>query len=283
MIAFDFDGDYTGAFRDIPLRDGETIDQIAVSEGDTAYTPGGCAELGCSSPPGTFGTADIDDGIRIVWHYRASFEQKRFRVAYRLRGVAIAYDDVVDVNLKVWGDEWEVELDQLTSTLIAPGEIVRAWGHPVAVRGDVTLDGDRAELRAIDIPAGQFVELRALIPRRVFTSTAGMKTASGPGLEAIAAEERADAADYEQNQRKIDDALDHLPRTIALLLPLALGPGAARDRRSSGCSTAASAGRPTTASTSRSRRPRRRPLSFRRCSPRAARPARSSSRRRCST
>ena len=62
-------------------------------------------------------------------------------IHYRLRGVAVAYDDVVDVNLQVWGDEWEVGLDQLTAALIAPGDVLRAWGHPVGVRGDVTIDG----------------------------------------------------------------------------------------------------------------------------------------------
>ena len=68
--------------------------------------------------------------------------QRTFRVHYRLRGVAVAYDDVVDVNLKVWGDEWEAALGQLTATLAAPGREQRAWGHPVSVRGDVTIDGN---------------------------------------------------------------------------------------------------------------------------------------------
>ena len=104
---------------------------------------------------------------------------------------------------------------------------MRAWGHPVGVRGDVTLDGRRANLRAIDIPPGQFVELRALIPRRVFTSTDGMKVVTGPGLERIVAEERDDAAAYERDKRKIDDALHNLPRTLAILLALALGPALA--------------------------------------------------------
>ena len=66
--------------------------------------------------------------MRIVWHYQAQSEPRRFRIHYRLRGVATAYDDVVDVNLKVWGDEWEVGLGQLTATLVAPGEIVARLG-----------------------------------------------------------------------------------------------------------------------------------------------------------
>ena len=151
-------------------------------------------------------------GIRIVWHYQASNEHRRFRVHYRLRGLAVAYDDVVDVNLQVWGDEWEVGLDQLTAAMIAPGDVLRAWGHPVGVRGDVTIDGPRVDLRAERIPAGQFVELRTVVPRRFFTSTAGMQVVGGLGLEKIVAEEREDAAAFERDQRKIDDALDNLGR-----------------------------------------------------------------------
>ena len=122
--------------------------------------------------------------MRIVWHFQAQSEPRSFRIHYRLRGVAVAYDDVVDVNVQVWGDEWETGLGQLTAAIIAPADIMRAWGHPVGVRGDVTLDGRRATLRAIDIPAGQFVELRALVPRRVFTSTDGMKVVTGPRARA---------------------------------------------------------------------------------------------------
>jgi len=224
VIVFEFSGSFSGAFREVPLREGESLDRVAVSEGEVAYRPGACAELGCSDAPGTFGTTRTDKGVRIVWHYRAQSDQRRFRIHYRLRGLPTAYDDVVDVNLKVWGDEWDVRLGQLTAMLVAPGDIVRAWGHPVGVRGDVTFDAARANLRALDIPSGQFVELRTLIPRRVFTSTAGMKVESGAGLEKIVAEERADAAAYERDRRKIDEALDNLPRTLALLLAFALGP-----------------------------------------------------------
>ena len=70
-------------------------------------------------------------------------ELRTFRVHYRLAGVAVAYDDVVDVNLQVWGSEWEEPLDRLTATETAPGRILRAWGHPVYVRGDVQIRRQR--------------------------------------------------------------------------------------------------------------------------------------------
>jgi len=66
------------------------------------YRPGANTELGGFGLPDTFGVTEIDDGIRIVWHYRALSERRTFTVSYRFRGLAVAYDDVVDVNLRVW-------------------------------------------------------------------------------------------------------------------------------------------------------------------------------------
>ena len=73
-IGFSFIGHFTGAYRDIPLRKGESIDRIAVSdtapaEPVTVYKPGGSAELGSSGDPGTFGVARLKDRARIVWHF----------------------------------------------------------------------------------------------------------------------------------------------------------------------------------------------------------------------
>ena len=210
----------------MPLREGETLDSVAVSEGDTGYRPGASAELGSSGAPGTFGVAETDDGVRIVWHYDANSEQRTFTVKYRLRGLAVAYDDVVDVNLRVWGDEWEVGLARLTADLVTPNRepVRRVWGHPVTVRGDVRITGEGATLRALDIPPGQWVELRALVPRDAFTSTAGMQVESGNGLQEIVREETEAAQQVEEDRERIDDAVDHLPRTLLLLALLGLLP-----------------------------------------------------------
>jgi uncharacterized membrane protein len=226
-ITFAYVGPFSGAYRDIPLREGETLDGVAVSEGDRPYRPGACTELGCAGEEGTYGVERLDGAVRIVWHYRAADEERTYKISYRLRGVAVAYDDVVDVNLQVWGDEWETGLTQLTAQLLAPGDVSRAWGHPVNVRGDVTLAGDRVMLRALDVPAGRFVELRALIPRRLFTSTDGMRVEEGLALERIVADEREDAAAYERDRAKIDDALANLRSTLAKLLAIAFLPALA--------------------------------------------------------
>ncbi len=190
FITYAFNGPFTGGYRDIPLRAGESVDQVRVSESGQAYRPGGCTELGCADAAGSFGVAIGPGNVRVVWHYQASDELRTFVVHYRLRGVAVAYDDVVDVNLQVWGSEWDTTLGRLTATEVGPDKILRAWGHPVYVRGDVEITGNRALLRAVDVPAGQFVELRTVFPRSAFGSTLGMRVAKGVGLPGIIAAEQ---------------------------------------------------------------------------------------------
>ena len=219
-ITVAFDGPFTFGFRDIPLREGETIDQIGVSEQGRAYAPGAPTVLQPGGPAGTFGIEQRDDQVRIVWRFSTLGETRTFRISYRTRGIAVGYDDVVDVNLKVWGDEWEQRLGRLTATITGPGNVARGWGHPVWVRGDVTLAGNRAQLRALDVPAKQFVELRVLYPRGAFTSTEGMRVVRGNGLAKIAAAEQADAEAYERDHERIQDAVNNPWRTGLILLAL---------------------------------------------------------------
>jgi uncharacterized membrane protein len=230
-ITFAFDGPFSGAYRDIPLRQGELLRDAYVEENGQRYSPGASAELGSQGTPGTYGTASLADRFRIVWHFSAVSQPRTFVVGYTLVGVTVAYDDVVDVNLKVWGDQWDQSLGQLTAVMILPapasGPSYRVWGHPVSVRGDVERQSQQADLRAVHVPPHQFVELRVVFPRSLLQSTGGTQVRHEAALPRIVVEERADAADFERDQERIRDALEHLPRTLLTLLAAALLPGLA--------------------------------------------------------
>jgi uncharacterized membrane protein len=219
-----FSGDFFFGYRDIPLREGESLVNPSVAERGVAFRRGNQTTLD-PGRPGTFGIELRDDSVvRIVWYFEARDQTRAFTVSYTLRKVAVAYDDVVDVNLKVWGDQWEQGLSRLVGVETAPGKILRAWGKPVWVRGDVEIVGTRATLRAVDVPAEQFVELRTLIPRSAFSSTTGMRVARGNGLDRIVAEELADAEAYETDRERIDALKSHPLRTGLVALALATLP-----------------------------------------------------------
>ncbi len=193
------------------------------------YRPGANTELGGFGLPDSFGVTEIDNGIRIVWHYEAANERRTFTISYRFKGLAVAYDDVVDVNLRVWGEHWPEGLGSLTSAMLLPGTAklspsYRVWGSPAWVRGVVARFPETATLRAAQVPPHQFVEFRVLFPRSLLTSTAGAQVRPGNALDRIVAEELASQEAFADDQEKIEDAKRHPVRTISLLLLLGFGP-----------------------------------------------------------
>ncbi len=149
------------------------------------YRPGAPTELGSQGEAGTFGVERRAGFVRVVWHYEAFIEARTFTISYRMVGLAVAYDDVVDVNLKVWGDQWDQPLGHLSATLELPGEQVSGdvlvWGHPRSVSGSTSLgdDGISPSLTAEGIPSGQWVELRVVFPRSDLESTGGATVIAG--------------------------------------------------------------------------------------------------------
>ena len=110
-ITVAFSGSFTYGYREIPYRSGERIDEIGVSENGKPFGPGAPTDLEPGGPAGTFGVDDLGGRVRIVWRFQSDgVQQRTFLVHYRMTGLAVGYDDVVDVNLKVWGDEWKQRL-----------------------------------------------------------------------------------------------------------------------------------------------------------------------------
>ena len=229
-ITFSYSGSFSGAYRDIPVRGGERVDLVRVSEGGEAYRPGGNTVLGSFDLPGEYGVDENTQRVRVVWHYRALNEQRTFTIRYRFRGLAVAYDDVVDVNLQVWGDEWPVAVSDLRAEMELPrpigltGTRYRVWGAPEWVRGVVDRTRTGTTLRAVNVPSGQFVEMRTVFPRRLLTSTRGARVVDGNGFAGIVAEQGERADEYAEGREKIDEAKDNLGRTMLTLAAFALLP-----------------------------------------------------------
>ena len=85
VITFDFSGPFSGAYRDIPLRGGETITDVSVSEGGTV-PPGANTELGGFGLPDSFGVTDSTTASASSGTTRATNERRTFTISYRFRG-----------------------------------------------------------------------------------------------------------------------------------------------------------------------------------------------------
>ncbi len=152
-------------------------------------TPGGTHRTRFERGPIHLRGQERGSAARVVWHYRATDEVRTFTIKYRMVGLAVAYDDVVDVNFKVWGDEWDVGADRVASVLTYPGAAtageILVYGHPSHVDGTTSLgaDGASPSLEAVNVPERTFVEMRIVLPRSVLTSTSGAQVVAGRGLD----------------------------------------------------------------------------------------------------
>ena len=195
-LTFEYDGHFEGSYRDIHLLPRGAISDVSVSQDGQRFSPGGNTALGSDDRPGVFGTVDMGSAYRVVWHYRATDEQRATTVSYRVRDAVVAYDDVLDIGWAVWGSQWDFDLDHLTASFtnpaLDPGDpLYRVWGHPRDVEGTTARGEGEATLSAEDVDSGTAVELRVTMPRDPARSYPGARVASGEGLPTILAEEQA--------------------------------------------------------------------------------------------
>ncbi|MEH3054102.1 MAG: DUF2207 domain-containing protein [Patulibacter minatonensis] len=192
-LTFTYDGDFSGAYRDIPLQPGVTASDFSLSDREQGdYRTGGSTELGSSDLPGTFGVEEIGTTERVVWHYRQTGGERTFKLRYRVQGAALAYSDALIVPWAPWGDQWTFWLNELTATFRVPGgrAPTASWIRPDGL-GDHPQHGSFTMKRA---KPGQQIALTMAYPRSVVSSIGGAQRRSGNGLEITrAADERANA------------------------------------------------------------------------------------------
>ncbi len=226
-LTVDYSGSYNATYRDIPLTGGETIppNSISVREGNRVYAPGGCTTYGCIDRAGVFGvtTTPNGNGVRIVWHPVAADEQRTFVVSYRIDKAVDAYDDVLDVNARVWGDQWDFSLDHLTAHLRSPlldpnSPTYAVWASPRSVEAKTVRAAGAAGLQASDVPAHQYVELRVTVPRPPGMNVDGAKTHSGPGFPGISAAEQKATDDFNSTWNKTKRFVAHHAELLAALI-----------------------------------------------------------------
>jgi uncharacterized membrane protein len=224
-ITFSFHGVYSGAYRDIPLAPGQSVSDVSVGEAGVDYTPGASAVLGSFGIPGSFGTEQLPDRERIVWHYSAADEPRAFSLSYVLHGVLVVHPDVVDMNMNVWGDGWPSPLGTLLATVRLPRGVTPAhvWGNPPFAQPTVATANNIVSMRARNIPERQLAALRVLFPAGA-VSGSDVQTDPRPALAGITAAEEAAAGAYDDERSKLDTARRWWPLTALVLLALATIP-----------------------------------------------------------
>lgn len=227
-LRFDFTGSFTGAYRDIPLRGGARITDMAVYGNGVRYTPGAATGLGSYDRPDSFGVKEFDGTsdfsgagdtaaanryLRVVWHYSAEDEDRTFDLVYRVSGATNVRDDVVDVTWSIWGSQWDFWLNDLDARITAASGVAptHSWLRPRSLGAEPGIEGDAAVASVERVPEGEAVGMRAVFPRDAIVSTAGAEVDPGDGL-----------AEIEEQERALDDDLSAITKLRNLLSENAL-------------------------------------------------------------
>ena len=176
---YSFDGKFNGVYRDIPLKSGESIENIQVFA-DGAYPvlkesdENGYKHLKIylySDEAHTKGIRDCDVSVYI---------------SYDMKNVVTLFNDVGGLQYKLWGDEWDVGVGEVFVTVKMPGKTGNEYFlNPQEYNLTSELKGDTITGETTSIPKGEFYELLVLMPLDDFKDATYAKHVNQNGKDMI--------------------------------------------------------------------------------------------------
>ncbi|NIO28032.1 MAG: DUF2207 domain-containing protein [Candidatus Latescibacteria bacterium] len=166
QITYHFSGSFSFAYRDIPLKRGESVSDVVISEAGRPFidTTG--------KQPGTFSVTKSGNNVRVTWYFGAKNEARTFKLEYKISGVIQRYSDVAVLYYKFIGDDWDRPIGNVAVRVYAPQGAsisnVRAWAHgPLHGTVDIQADGV-VHFGVQPLPARTFWEGRIVYPSAIF-------------------------------------------------------------------------------------------------------------------
>ena len=176
---YSFDGKFNGVYRDIPLKPGESIENIKV-HADGAYP---------------VLTQSDEDGYKHlkVYLYSDAGHTKGIRdcdvtihISYDMKNVVTLFNDVGGLQYKLWGDEWDVDVGSINAKINLPGDKGNEYFlNPQEYNETSSLDKDTITAKTTNIPKGEFYELLVLMPLSDFHDATYAKHANQNGKNMI--------------------------------------------------------------------------------------------------
>ena len=176
---YNFDGTFNGVYRDIPLKEGESIDNVEVSA-DGAYP--------------VLEENDVDGKKHLkIYLYADEAHSKKISdcsvtvyIKYDMKNVVTVFNDVGALQYKLWGDEWDVDVGELMAHVKLPnGTGNEYYLNPQDLTISSSLNGSEIHIDSKSIPKGQIYELLVLMPVDDFATSPNAKHVNENGREMI--------------------------------------------------------------------------------------------------
>jgi uncharacterized membrane protein len=177
---YSFKGEYNGAYREIPLKNGEKFGYFKVNVTGAYYD---------------VEETDSGSGKNVkVYLYSDKDHTKKIRDAnvhisyrYSIEDVVTLYDDVGVFQYKLWDKEWDNGINHITATVHLPGADNNTYYlNPEKYTKTSILKGDTLTIKSYEIPKWEIYELLVLMPRDDFSnSTFYGKNMQGDGQDIV--------------------------------------------------------------------------------------------------
>lgn len=176
---YTFEGQYNGVYRDIPLKSGESIENIKV-DAEGAYP--------------VLEESDENGQKHLkIYLYADEGHTKKIRdcdvsifISYDMKNVVTLFNDVGGLQYKLWGDQWEVPIGSLSVYVKLPGDKNNTYFlNPEEYTVSSKLDGDTIIATTTSIPKGELYELLVLMPLDDFNDATYAKHVNENGKDNI--------------------------------------------------------------------------------------------------
>ncbi len=176
---YTFDGSFNGVYRDIPLKSGESIDNITVrTEG--AYSDTKVSDDGNTKHLKIYLYADEAHTKKI------SNTEVNVYISYDMKNTVTLFNDVAGLQYKLWGENWDVGVDALTAIVHLPGnKDITYYLNPQDYNSTSSLTNNTISLTSNSIPSGEFYELLVLMPLSDFDDAVYAKHVNENGKDKI--------------------------------------------------------------------------------------------------
>ena len=176
---YTFQGEFNGIYRDIPLKEGETIDNITVN------TTGAYSVTKVSDEDGK-------KHLKIYLYADEAHTKKisdtkvNVYISYDMKNTVTLFNDIAGLQYKLWGEEWDVGINSLTANVHLPGnKNIEYFLNPQEYNSTSYLTNGTISITSKAIPEGEFYELLVLMPLSDFNNAAYAKHVNENGKELI--------------------------------------------------------------------------------------------------
>lgn len=199
-LTYTFDGSFSYAFRSIPLRSGDRIYDVEVSENGSDYA------RSTSRIAGSYTVEQRGDEVVVTWYYRAHDETRTFDVSYTASGLVERHSDVADYYHTLFSNETGRRVGEVSASVTLPSGVdadaLRVFAHG-PLWGEVRIESATSVRASVSpLPNGRMFDVRVLTNPDAFARMTAPAPSERPVLDRILAQER-EWADEANRQRKL--------------------------------------------------------------------------------